>query len=200
MYRNLLTKKFFKDNPYIENTVQDFFYSILLYEGVEDAADEIVREQGLLSDERVEQITLTEELIKAEQDPETIFQLLRKDIDGMNRGGLIKKALQFEDVLIPMVIKKLLRSYHDTFIENSIKLIARSQNDYSSMLMEKYKEFRNPYVKSMVCLILGFRGEEAIIPWMLDKYYEMKKMYPDESYDQGPLLALYKLNSRFYDK
>ncbi len=33
MYKKLLTKELFKDNPYLGNSVQRFIYSTLLYEG-----------------------------------------------------------------------------------------------------------------------------------------------------------------------
>lgn len=72
-----------------------------------------------LTDERIKQITQEKELIQSEQNPEEIFQLLRKKIDGFNRIDLIKKALEFEEVLLPMVTEKLMRSNHDIFIENS---------------------------------------------------------------------------------
>ena len=118
----------------------------------------------------------------------------------INRGVLIKKALEFEEVLLPMVVEKLIRSYHDIFIENSIDLLAKSYKDYTPLLKEKYAEIRSPYVQSLVCLIIGLRGEEDTIPWILDRFFEMKKLYPGETYDQGPLLALHELNSRFYKK
>ncbi len=200
MYKQLLTKKFFRDNPYLENSAQRFIYSILLYEGLEDTANEIMMKQVGVSDERVEQITREKELIQSEQNPEEIFQLLRKKIDVVNRVDLIKRALEFEEVLLPMVTEKLMRSNHDIFIENSIRLLARSKKDYSPLLKEQYAEIRSPYVQSLVCLILGFRGEEATVPWMMDEFYEMKKMHPNETYNQGPLLALHELNSRFYKK
>lgn len=200
MYKKLLTKKFFRDNPYLENSVQRFVYSVLLYEGIEDMTSETMVKHGLLSNERIEQITQAKELIQEEQNPEMIFQLLRKKTDLVNRGVLVKKALQFEEVLIPLVIEKLIRSNHDVFIENSIQFLARSHEDYTPLLKEKYTEIRSPYVQSLVCLILGFRGEEGTIPWMLDRFFEMKKLYPGETYDQGPLLAVHELNSRFYKK
>ncbi|MBK5251923.1 MAG: hypothetical protein JJE29_04740 [Peptostreptococcaceae bacterium] len=200
MYKQLLTKKFFRDNPYLENTTQRFIYSIFLFEGVEDAANEIVMQQVGLSAERLEQTTREKELIELEQNPEEIFQLLRKKIDGVNRVNLIKKALEFEEVLLPMVTEKLIRSNYDIFIENSIRLLARSKKDYSSLLKERYAEIRSPYVQSLVCLIIGLRGDEGTIPWIVDRFFEMKKMYPGETYDQGPLLALHELNHRFYKK
>jgi hypothetical protein len=47
-------------------------------------------------------------------------------------------------------------------------------------------------------MILGLRGQETVIPWMVDRFYELKKSYPDETYDQGPLLAMHELKARFY--
>ena len=80
-----------------------------------------------LSDERLKQILQEKEVIQLEQNPAEIFQLLRKNIDGVNPVDLIKKALEFEEVLLPMVMEKLMRNYHDIFIENSIRLLARSK-------------------------------------------------------------------------
>lgn len=200
MYKQLITNKFFRDNPYLENSVQRFIYSILLHEGIEDVANEILTKQVGLSSDRLKQVTQEKELIQSEQNPERIFQLLRKRIDGVNRVDLIKKALEFEEVLLPMVMEKLMRNNHDIFIDNSIRLLARSKKDYSPLLKEQHAEIRSPYVQSLVYLIIGFRGQEDTIPWMLDRFFEMKELYPGETYDQGPLLALHELNCRFYKK
>jgi len=200
MYKHLLTKKFFRDHPYVEHSTQRFIYSILLYKEFDDLTDEIIIKQGILSDERLEDITREKELIQKEQSPEMIFQLLRKNIEMINRGLLIRKALEFEEVILPMVVEKLMRSYHDIFIENSIRLLAKSNKDYTPLLKDRYDEIRNPYVQSLVCIVLGLRGEESIIPWMMDRFFEMKKLYPDETYDQGPLLALHELNISFYKR
>lgn len=61
MYKQLLTNKFFQDNPYLENSVQRFIYSMLLYEGIENAANEILMKQVGVSDDRLEQITREKE-------------------------------------------------------------------------------------------------------------------------------------------
>ncbi|WP_414732923.1 hypothetical protein [Acetobacterium carbinolicum] len=197
MANKILTKKFFRDNPCLENTVQQFVYSYLLYDGIEDVANEMIIQHGLLSTERLEQIRQENELIKSEQSPEAIFQLFRKKIDMMNRVELMNKALAFEEVILPMVIEKLMRSNHHIFIENAIRFLAKSQRNSSPLLQEKYFEIRSPYAQSLICLIIGLRGEEDIASWMLDRFFEMKKLYPSETYAEGPLIALHELNCRF---
>ncbi|HYE83554.1 MAG TPA: hypothetical protein VEG39_15480 [Clostridia bacterium] len=59
-------------------------------------------------------------------------------------------------------------------------------------------EIRNPYALSLVCIVIGFIGDETTIPIMHKKYLELKGIYPDENYEQGPLLALAELRARFY--
>ena len=200
MYKSLLTKKFFRDNPLDEFSTQRFVYSILSYNGIEELADEFVSEYVDLGAERHERIRSERERIKSEQNPDELFNFLRKDFELNNRVYLIKRVLDFEEELMPKVTEKLKRSGNDHFIDNAIRLLARSEKNYSLLLLEKYSEIRRPYVQSLVCLILGFRGDEEIIPWMMNQYQEMKRLYPDETYNQGPLLALHELSHRFYEK
>lgn len=89
----------------------------------------------------------------------------------------------------------LMKNAHEPIIEEE-----KFERVHSSLLKEKYADVRSPYVQSLICLILGFRGAEDTIPWMLERFFEMKKLYPDETHDQGPLLALHELNCRFYKK
>ncbi|MDY0281767.1 MAG: hypothetical protein RBR35_14545 [Salinivirgaceae bacterium] len=197
MANKILTKKFFRDNPCLKNTVQQFVYSYLLYDGIENVANEMIIKNGLLNNERLEHIRQENEHIKSEQNPEAIFQLFRKKIDAMNQVELISKALAFDEVIFPMVIEKLLRSNHHIFIENSMRFLAKSQRNSSLLLQEKYFEIRSPYVQSLICLIIGLRGEEDSISWMMDRFFEMKKLYPNETYAEGSLIALHELNCRF---
>jgi hypothetical protein len=48
----------------------------------------------------------------------------------------------------------------------------------------------------MACLALGVQKDDASTPLLQSEYHRLKKDYPQESYDQGPLLALYILNGR----
>lgn len=49
----------------------------------------------------------------------------------------------------------------------------------------------------MLCLVLGFRGDVAVVPFLMKEVERFERWYPDESYGQGPLLALYELKERF---
>lgn len=198
MYRKLLNKRFFQDNPCEESSVQRFVYSYLSYDGIEQAANEILLEHMALEPERLEKIGTEKAMIEVQDDPEILLQLLRKKIDTLNQTTLLDKVLEHELDILPKVADKLIRSDHDTFIENAVRLLAKSEVDYSSILQERFDEIRSPYVKSLVCIIMGFRSDEVIIPWMMAQFELFKRLYPHDSFDQGALLELYELNARFY--
>lgn len=199
-YKNLLTKQFFRENLIIKISEQSICHFTTTNEGIENLLNKYVSECAALSSERLEQIRKEKELIDAENNPDKLLNFLRKDFDTINRFDLTRKVLDLEEEMLPKVIEKLLRSDNDNFIDNSMRLLVQSKDDYSPILFEKYNEIRNPYVKSVVCIIFGLRGGEEIIPWMMNQYYEMKRIYPDENYSQGPLLALSDLKYRFYER
>lgn len=81
MFRHLLTKKFFRENPYKEISTQRFVYRYLTNDGIEELArDLVLTEMGLMK-ERLEKIAREKEMIESEGNPEEIFQLLRKNVD-----------------------------------------------------------------------------------------------------------------------
>ena len=50
----------------------------------------------------------------------------------------------------------------------------------------------------MLCLILGFRGDITMIPFLMKEVERFERWYPEEDYEQGPLLALYEMRERFH--
>ncbi len=97
--------------------------------------DEIITNQIEFDDERQTQIACEKKQIQAEQNPEAIVQLMRRKIEMVNRVTLIHKALEFEEVILPLVIDKLMTNKQDIFIENSIRLLAQSQQNPAALLM-----------------------------------------------------------------
>ena len=134
MHQKLLTKKFFKDNPYKEISAQRLIYTLLSYEGIEKLSTEISQQYLNLSTERIDRISAERKMIAQLQDPEEILQLMRKNIDGFNRCHLVDKALEFEADMLPLIVDKLTRSDHDTFIDNSVRFLAGCKSDYATIL------------------------------------------------------------------
>ena len=52
-------------------------------------------------------------------------------------------------------------------------------------------------MKSMLCLVLGFRGDVSMIDFLMSEAERLENEYPDESFDQGPTLAVQELAVRF---
>jgi hypothetical protein len=123
---------------------------------------------------------------------------LRSKCDPLNYGILRDKVIEYEEPLVPRIIDMLVRSGNDVFIEHAARIIPKCKVNYSNELLDILSEIRNPYALSLVCIVIGFIGDEEAIPFMIHKYNELKNTYPHETYEQGPLLALTELDARFY--
>lgn len=192
MHRHLLNKKFLKENLVKELSAQRLAYSTILMPEIEENASNIVQEWTDSANEEAL-------VIKEENDPEVILKRLRGKCDPINYCILRDKALENEEQLMPKIIAMLVRSGNDVFIEHAARIIPKCRKNYSNDLLNILEEVRNPYAVSMICLVIGFIGSEEIIPIIYKKYHELKRLYPDDSYDQGPLLALLELRARFYN-
>ena len=62
--------------------------------------------------------------------------------------------------------------------------------------MENYENFKSEYLKSMLCLVLGLRGETDMIEFLIKEAERFEREYPNESFDQGPALAVQELATR----
>ncbi len=63
--------------------------------------------------------------------------------------------------------------------------------------MEHSNEVRDPYARSMLYLVLGFRADTDAIPFLMQQVDFFEKRFPDTTYDQAPLMALYEIRERF---
>lgn len=89
-------------------------------------------------------------------------------------------------------------SRNSVFIENTVKILADTNMDYSEALLKILEEIKSPYALSLACITLGFVADEKAIPVLMEKFYYFKKLYPEENYEQGPLHGLIKMYERFY--
>jgi hypothetical protein len=186
-----LTKKFFKDNPVKELTVQQFVYSQMqMPELSRITSDYIRRLNNRAEDEK--------EILLKENDPDKLLKMLRGKCDVLNHHILHQKILEQEEVLIPIILKMLKTNMNSAFIENTVKILVKTKNNYSEILLKILDEIKDLYAMSLACIALGFIADENAIPILISKLSYFKNTYPEQNLEQGPLLGLYELNFRFY--
>lgn len=187
----MLNKNFFNQNAFEEMSAEKFVYSIIEMPQLSEMARDFV---GNITDRAEEEANI----LKNETNTEFILKSMRGKCDNLNHGILQQKVLENEDELLPKIITMLVSSGNSVFIEHAAKIIPQCSKNYSKELLEILDNVRSPYAVSLICIALGFIANEDAIPIIYDKYFKLKKTFKNESYAQGPLLALFKLKERFY--
>lgn len=136
-------------------------------------------------------------VIEETTEPSELLSLMRKELSGPNMSLLRAKIIKYEQELLPLIKRKCIRNKQNVFIENALHVFMRSTSNCSDWIMETYTQFQSEYLKCMLCLVLGFRGDIKWIPFLIKEAKRMEKEYPDESYDQGPTLAVQELANRY---
>lgn len=185
-----LSDDFFNKNPFKEISAARMLYSTLLQPGVEKLASEFSKvfvSRGKKESKR----------IRRETNPENLLRIMKQHPESINHWLLKKKILGYSTIMVPRIIEELKENKDDVFVELAIKIIYESEIDCSSQLLEILDSIKHPYTLSLLCLLLGLIGPEESIQPVWNCYHFLKNKYPKESYDQGPLLALYEFNDRF---
>ena len=107
-----------------------------------------------------------------------------------NSTILARKALSMQDEAMPLIVSRYRRTKHTIFIENASKLLSCADRRYTENLLACYKDIWLPYAQSLACLLFGYHGLVDTIPLQLSEYERFRRLYPDETYDQCPLMAL----------
>ena len=161
--------------------------------------------QDVMEESLLERLPHQEEAVSGEREKimsattcQQVVRFMRSGTDILNQHLLVNKALEFEEELIPILIKMLKTSLNDLFIEASIRFLAVCKKDVSEELIAACGEIRNPYALSLVLVALGFRAGENHIPWFMKKFNELQELYPGENYCYGAFYALHEMENRFY--
>ena len=185
--------KFLDKHPDIPFSAAKFEYSLYLEPEAVEYANAISEkmldesEEDLHSKRMIEQAETTEELLK----------LMRKPLSGGNRSRLRGKLLEYETVMMPCIKEKTMKNGQDIFIENTLYFFLHCEENCCDWLMKEYSNIRNEYLKSMLCLVIGFRGDVEMIPFLMKETERLERMYLQETYAQGPILAIQELAVRF---
>lgn len=187
-------ENFLSRHPDKEISAAKFEYSLYLMPEVTEISNEILDNVF----KKTEEDLRYENVIKETDDPEGLLKLMRKKISWRNKERLCKRILQYEEVMCPLIQKKALTNKQDIFIENTLRFFLYSAKNYSNWILENYNNINSEYLKSLLCLVIGFKGEKDSIPMLMKETERFEKSYPNESYEQGPLLAIQELMVRFY--
>jgi len=185
-----LSSDFFDESQFKEISAARLLYSTMLSPGVEKLALEF-------SKVFVSRGKKEAKGIRREKNPDNLLEMMKQHPDPINHLLLKKKIIGYSKLMVPKIIEELEDNKDDVFVELAVKIIYGSKIDCSSQLLEILDSIKHPYTLSLLCLLLGFNGPEESIRPVWNCYHFFKEKYPKESYDQGPLLALYEFRERF---
>lgn len=191
MQNNKLPKNFLKDNPLDELSTAMLTHfrmiTITIPELNNQVSDVVV---PAMEQSRLEQYQTEKENIMNLCKVEEIVLYMRKIKDPANSSLLLEKAIDYQNEIMPLVLKRICTSGHDVFIENTAVLLANVDEKYTDQLYNLFPEIRNPYARSELCIVFGVKKKIEYTDLLLKQFKQIKEERPDNDYEQGPLLAL----------
>ena len=194
MDKKLLPRNFFRDNPLDKMSaplIAHFSMTAGFDEKLQNAIWDIL--EGEIEPERKARIEEEKAEIARLETGDEIVKFIRNDYDIANRETLCRKILTMQAEVLPPLLRRFQTSFQDSVTETTVYILGHAEREYVDQLIEMYPEIRNPYAQSMACVALGVQEREDTLPLLLREYERLKRQYPEESYCQGPLLAIYIL-------
>lgn len=195
MDRRKISEDFFDEHPLEQLSTAQLTYFRMITIMMSDL-EELVNETviSVMEESRHEQYLAEKERFMNLDKAEDIVSYMRKIKNPVNCSLLIQKALEYQDDVIPLVLKRLCKSGHDVFIENAAVLIANADIKYTEQLYDIFPDIRSAYARSELCIVFGVKKKAEYTQLLLEQYALIKKERPDKDYEQGPLLALYLIS------
>lgn len=194
MKEDLPPKGFFKKNPLQKTSAavySDYFARTLLIDELSKEIDAMI--EPSMSDARRTLLEQNRREIDMLSSGEEIARYMRRKYDVLLTSQLCKKTLPLIEDAAPHIIRRYKTTAQDTFIEQAFCIFFHADRCYAEELYAAYHEIRNPYAQATACLLFGEHGMEVSIPLLMQEYQRFQADYPEESFDQFPLLALYIL-------
>lgn len=122
--------------------------------------------------------------------PEELVNLMRKEMPGQAQMHLRKRLSEMDKECSELVCRRVLTNRQNTFINNAIHYILRSEYVGKDWIMANYSSIISENMKSLLCIKIGIEGTPEDIPFLMDETVRFEREFPDESYSQGPVIAL----------
>ncbi len=195
----MLPNGFFKDNPLERLSaaiIQHFTLTDLMEGGsFQNLTSEIA--QKTISEDRLLRIETERANIEQTTEAAALVEIARKGCDIFNQDFLNAKLLEHAEQTFPLLLRRYRTCALDGFIEIAVRAFYTGDMRYTQLLREMYSEIRSPYAKACACLVFGMKGMKEEIPFLYGEFLRFQAEYPDESFEQHPLLALYILCDQF---
>ena len=186
-----LPKHFFKQNQLNDMSAAVFTHFRITAFSVPEVSQQVDKLLiPTLDKSRQEECEREREAIAALTDAEDIVTYMRKIKEPANSDFLIRKALAYQETVVPLVLKRLIKSGHDIFIENAVTLLALAETKYTEELFEIFPDIRNAYARSEICVVFGVKMKKEYSELLYKEYMKLLMDEDDKDYEQGPLLAL----------
>lgn len=192
-----LPNSFFRANPLMDLSaamIAHFTITARLNETLEQMISDTA-EKGIDKD-RKEKIRQERQHIEQTDDPAALVEIMRKGHDIFNQQLLCTKVLTIHEQTMPLLLKRYRTCMLDHFIDAATIVLATGEKKYAQMLREMYADIRCPFAQACACLVFGMQGMENEIPFLRSEYLRFQNDYPDETFHQHPLLALYILHGK----
>ncbi len=196
--RPRLPNRFFRENPLKELSAANLIYFSITTrtnDKLEQMISDLVTPE--LEASRKEKIQQERQRIEQTDDPSALVEIMRKGHDIFNQRLLCDKIIALHEQTMPLVLRRYRTCALNGFIDSATITLALGEKKYTQMLREMYRDIRYPYARACACLVFGIQGMEDEIPFLLNEYRYFKQAYPEESFDQHPLLALYLLYGKY---
>lgn len=192
-----LPRHFMEDNPLSELSTAQITYFQMVTVAMPGFNEKIA---GIvvpgMENSRHEEYEQEKNQILRSDTPEDVIKHMRKIRDPQNRNLIVEKALSMQENVMPLILKRLLTSAYDVFIENAAIILANADMKYVEQLFNIFKEIRNPYARSETSVVFGVKRRVDYTSLLLEQYLLIKQECPDKDYEQGPLLALYLIHGK----
>ncbi len=185
-----LSGDFFQNNPIREISAARLVYSKILNPGIDRLASEFTKQFIKRADEETRRIM-------EETNPENLIEIMAQDPDPLNHKILRERILQYSHFTLPKIFERVGYNRNDAFAELAVQVIYESRVNCGVQLLDILDSIEDPYTSSLVCLLLGLIGPRDGVQRIWNYYHFFKDHYAHETYDQGPLLALYEMKERF---
>ena len=186
-------KRFLKTHRDKEFSPAKYEYTLFLYKDIEEKMYSLA---NIVMPRDKAEAEASLQKIEEAQTAEDVVRLMRKRSAPYDRLKIVQKAIEMEEETLPYIQKRALTNKQDIFIETALKYFLRCKTNCFEWILENYENFKSEYLKSMLCLVLGLRGETDMIEFLIKEAERFEREYPNESFDQGPALAVQELATR----